>query len=71
MEGLEREWKGEVGRFRKTLVRRRSNLKRKGASRGNSWFDDGRGGNYVRKGGMMEGMGDYGMPGRLREGIRN
>ena len=69
MEGLEREWKGEVGRFRKTLVRRRSNLKRKGASRGNSWFDDGREGNYVGKGGgMMEGMGGLWNAGETQRG---
>ena len=65
LEGSERDWKGEVGRFRKGLVRRRSNLKRKGASRGSSWFDDGREGNYVgkggddgRNGGIMECRGD-------------
>ena len=68
MEGLEREWKGEVGRFRKTLVRRRSNLKRKGASRGNSWFDDGRGGNYVRKGGDDGGNGGLWNAGETQRG---
>ena len=69
MEGSERDWKGEVGRFRKGLVRRRSNLKRKGASRGNSWFDGRERGKLCREGGgMMEGMGGLWNAGETQRG---